>query len=106
MTSHSTTDGADAPHVEHDAARRRFVLRLPAGLAFLAYAPAGEGVLDLQHTEVPPEEQGHGYASQLARAAFEHARGAGFRVVPSCPFVAEWLAEHPDQRDVVAGADD
>jgi len=92
----------DDIHVEHDARARRFVVRLPAGTAFLAYAPAGDGVIDLQHTVVPPEEQGHGLASRLAQAAFAHARAEGLRVIPTCPFVSEWLAGHPDQQDLVA----
>ena len=92
------------PDVQHDATARRFSIALPEGMAYLAYAPAGEGTIDLQHTIVPPEAQGHGIASALALAAFEHARANGLRVIPSCPFVSEWLEGHADQRDLVAGA--
>jgi len=92
------------PVVQHDATARRFFVRLPEGLAYLAYAPAGDGVIDLQHTVVPPEAQGQGIASVLAHAAFDHARASGLYVIPTCPFVAAWLGAHAEQRDLLAGA--
>lgn len=74
--------------VEHDAAHSRFVVRLPDGEAELLYAPFGDDVLDLQHTEVPPSGHGTGVADALVRAALAWAREQGMRVmarpVPTC----------------------
>jgi len=95
---------APAGAVEHDAEARRFFIRLPEGMAYLAYEPAGRRTIDLQHTIVPPEAQGQGLATSLAAAAFDYARGEGLRVIPSCPFVAAWLDDHPEGQDVVAHA--
>ena len=90
--------------VTHDAAAHRFEADLgPDGVAYLAYAPAGDKVIDLLHTVVPDAAQGRGVGSELAAAAFDHARSAGLRVIPTCPFVAEWLREHPDMTNLVAG---
>ena len=91
-------------NVTHDTTTHRFEIDLGAdGVAYLAYEPAGEGVIDIQHTIVPEAAQGQGAGSALAAAAFEHARANGLRVIPSCPFVADWLGEHPDESNLVAG---
>jgi predicted GNAT family acetyltransferase len=84
--------------VEHDAERSRFVVRLPDGDAELLYAPFGDDVLDLQHTEVPPSGRGHGVGDALIRAALAHARERGLRVMATCPYVQAWLRRHPDER--------
>jgi predicted GNAT family acetyltransferase len=88
------------PPVSHDAARRRFTADTDEGEAVLAYAPAGEKVLDLQHTVVPEGARGEGVGESLVRAAVAHARAEGVRLIPTCPFVEAWLRRHPDEGDV------
>ena len=109
MASHedeqSTESAEHGEQVEHDGGARRFFVNLPEGMAYLAYAPAGRATIDLQHTIVPPEAQGRGVGTSLAAAAFDYARAEGLQVIPSCPFVAAWLDDHPDGRDVVADTD-
>jgi predicted GNAT family acetyltransferase len=88
----------------HSAETHRFEIDLGAdGVAYLAYEPLAGDVLDLQHTIVPEGGQGRGVGTALVEAAFAHARTNGLRVVPSCPFVADWLEAHPEGADVVAG---
>ena len=88
-------------NVTHHADARRFVVELPDGLAYLAYEPLDGRTLDLLHTVVPDAEQGRGVGSALVEAAFDHARDNGLKLVPSCPFVSEWLGDHPEQLDLV-----
>jgi predicted GNAT family acetyltransferase len=90
------------PMIEHDAARNRFVSQLSGGEAYLAYSKAGDGTLDLQHTIVPEAERGRGVGESLVRAAVDHARSEGVRIIPSCPFVQAWLDDHPEGNDVVS----
>ena len=92
-------------NVTHHPSARRFVVDFPDGPAYLAYERLGDGTLDLQHTIVPEAEQGQGVGGALVEAAFAHARAHGLRVVPSCPFVEEWLGDHPEQLDVVASGE-
>ena len=91
-----------APSVSHDAARHRFTAQTDDGEAVLAYAEAGDGVLDLQHTVVPPGARGEGVGDALVRAAVAHARAEGLQLIPTCPYVGAWLRRHPQERDVFA----
>jgi hypothetical protein len=43
-------------------------------------------------------------ASALVRAAVDHARANGLKLVPTCPYVAAWLERHPGERDVFVTA--
>ena len=90
------------PRVEHDAGRQRFVAQTDAGEAYLAYERTGEHTLDLQHTIVPEAARGAGVGEALVRAAFDHARAHHEQIIPTCPFVSEWLRENPDAEDVLA----
>jgi predicted GNAT family acetyltransferase len=53
------------------------------------------------HTWVPPEFEGHGIASLLARYVLDDARVRGLDVQPRCPYIAGWIARHPDYLDLV-----
>ena len=88
--------------VVHRGDSRRFEMDLgPDGVAYVAYERLGDDVLDLQHTIVPEPAQGRGIGSALIAGVFDFARREGIRLVPSCPFVAEWLSDHPEGEDVV-----
>jgi predicted GNAT family acetyltransferase len=92
-------------HVRHLTDRNRFAADVGAGDdAVLAYHPLPGGALDLQHTVVPPEARGGGVAGALVRAAVEHARAEGLKLVPTCPYVAAWLERHPGDADVFVTA--
>lgn len=94
-------------HVEHRPADRRFVADVgEEDEAVLTYEPLAGGVLDLQHTIVPPESRGEGVADALVRAAVAYARREGVQLVPTCPYVEAWAARHPREGDVFTGGDD
>lgn len=89
-------------NIEHDVAARRFASRLESGTAVLSYDLRSDGVLDLYSTFVPQSGRGRGTAAALVQAAMEYARAEGYRVIPSCSYVAAWLRAHPDQADLIA----
>jgi predicted GNAT family acetyltransferase len=60
-----------------------------------------DGRYHFDHTEVPPELRGQGIAGQLARAAFDHARKHGWRVVPACSYIEVFLKRHPEYADLI-----
>lgn len=58
------------------------------------------------HTEVPVALRGRGLGSALVREAIAFARAGSSRIVPSCPFIARWLENHPEERELIAGPAD
>lgn len=84
-----------------NTAASRFELPVGDGLGFVSYRRAA-GVLDLWHAEVPAAYAGRGEGSRLARAALELIRSRGERIVPRCPFIANFVARHPEFQDLLA----
>jgi predicted GNAT family acetyltransferase len=87
--------------VTNDPATGRFEARTEHGVAHLKYIARGD-VLDLVHTEVPEEAEGQGIGAALAKAALDHARSEGMKVIPSCPFVRTYIKRHGEYADLVA----
>lgn len=85
--------------VTHNEKGQQFELPVSSGLAVLRYT-RGQGRIDLLHTMVPPDDEGNGHGSSLVKAAFDYARGAGLRVVPTCPFVKAWLEKNANEGDI------
>jgi uncharacterized protein len=86
--------------IEHDTATQRFHADLGGGEAECVYRLAG-GLMNIVHTEVPPQAEGRGIAAALVRAALSHARTMGWRVRPSCSYVRSYMRRHPDTQDLL-----
>lgn len=87
--------------VRNNTAQRRFELDEGGRTSFATYRLAS-GVITFLHTEVPPALSGRGIGSRLIRGALEFARAQGLKVVPQCPFVAAYMAKHPEFNDMLA----
>jgi len=87
--------------IVHDQPEQRFLAQTEKGTAILAYDRPGNGVMDIYSTFVPPAARGRGIAARLVEAAVAHARAEGYRIVPSCSYVATWLRAHPEQADLI-----
>ena len=91
--------------VRDNKQERRFEMTLGEGkTAFIQYAEAGEGVVELVHTEVPEEFEGKGVGSRLVKGTFEILQEAKLRMVPSCRFVAVYLQRHPEYQSLATSA--
>jgi len=93
-------DPAVNPGVEHDAESSRFTVHADGHLAVLEYQLFSDKVV-FTHTEVPRELEGRGVGAILAQTGLEWARAHALRVVPICPFVAAYIARHPEYVDLV-----
>jgi predicted GNAT family acetyltransferase len=55
----------------------------------------------LTHTEVSPELEGRGIASELVGQVLKDIESKGLKLVPLCPFVAGYIQKHPDWKRLV-----
>ncbi len=78
----------------------RFELTVDGETAFAEYK-LHPGVLVLPHTVTPTALEGRGIGSALAKAALGYARLNHLKVKPFCPFMAGYIAKHPEWADVV-----
>jgi predicted GNAT family acetyltransferase len=62
------------------------------------------GLISFVHTEVQDAFEGRGVGSILIREALEDVRRRGFEVLPFCPFVNSFIAEHREFADLVPGS--
>lgn len=88
----------------HDVpAAKRYEARVSGGseVAGVAEYIRTPELIAFVHTEVFPAHEGKGVGAALARRALDEARAANLRVLPVCPFIAGWIARHPDYRDLV-----
>ena len=86
--------------VENNAAASRFEVKIADATAFADYKVLASGIL-FSHTEVPPSLGGRGIAKTLVRAGLKYARDNNLKVMPVCPFFAKYIADHPEEHDIL-----
>jgi predicted GNAT family acetyltransferase len=67
---------------------------------FAAYRVRG-GRTIITHSEVDPSFRGRGLGSRLAEGTLDQLRDRHATVVASCPFFAQYVAEHHDWDDIL-----
>ena len=87
--------------VRDNRAEAEFELVVDGHRAIAAYQLEGRTIV-LTHTMVPAAIEGRGVGSKLIRGALDAARDRGLNVVPQCPFVRDYIARHPEYRDLLA----
>lgn len=95
-----TDTGKDEIPVVDNRDASQFEAHVDGHVAFVTYARRGNLII-FTHTDVPEELQGHGLGSVLAHAVLERARAEGLRVVARCPFIAKYIAHHPEYQPLV-----
>ena len=81
--------------IQHDPATHRFFVEVDGHAGYVEYV-AGEGMIAITHTLVPPAIGGRGIAGHLVRAALDYARNQGLKVAPHCSYADAWMQRHPD----------
>lgn len=86
--------------IHHNPAASRFETTVDGLLCVADYRLAGD-TITLHHTEVPTGLEGRGIAAALVAAALAHARSQGWRVRPTCSYVASYMQRHPETLDLL-----
>ena len=87
--------------IAHDAAHRRFETTAEGEHCTLDYELDGN-TMTITHVFVPDPVTGRGIAAALTDAALAHARTAGWRVIPQCPYAVAYVQRHPGWADVLS----
>jgi len=88
--------------ITHQPDRSRYELRVDDELIGIADYVVRDGRVVFPHTEILPTHRGRGFAALLVRYALDDVRRSGRSVVASCWYVADFIDEHPEYRDLVA----
>jgi uncharacterized protein len=70
-------------------------------VGFSRYGKVQDRIVFL-HTEVDASMEGRGVGSRIAAEAVADVRAKGLRITARCPFIAAWLARHPEHGDLIA----
>jgi len=74
--------------IQHDSDKREFFTLVDGEKAYVAYCMLDAGTVDFYRTFVPDPARGSGIAHALANSALDFASNQGWRVIPSCWYVA------------------
>jgi hypothetical protein len=84
--------------------RARFEIRADGDLAgFVLYHLRGHEIA-FTHTETDDRFRGQGIGARLVQASLDQARARHLAVLPYCPFMRSWIADHPGYADLVPEA--
>ena len=87
--------------VVHESDQHRYVIELdgtPVGQT--RYSQVGNHRI-FTHTEIEPDHEGQGLASELVEQALTQVRAEGLRIQATCPYVVRWLSRHHQFDDIV-----
>jgi hypothetical protein len=78
-----------------------FFVKLKHSNAYLSYTKPQRDTMDLKETHVPIESRKKGVGTALVNHVLEFAREESMKIIPSCPFVEEYIHEHPDYKNLL-----
>ncbi|MFE9557825.1 GNAT family N-acetyltransferase [Streptomyces sp. NPDC006692] len=89
-----------APTVERADARQRYEIFVDGERAGLTAYRDHDDQRVFYHTEIDDTHAGQGLAAQLVQQALTDVRDLGKRIVPVCPYVANYLKKHDEFADI------
>lgn len=86
---------------EDGASKGRYLIVIDENVAEMTYSRAGDGLIIIDHTEVPTALRGRKIGERLVRQAIEDARREKITIIPLCPFAKAQFDRHPEWHDVL-----
>ncbi|PSW15558.1 N-acetyltransferase [Photobacterium rosenbergii] len=88
--------------VVHDKDKQTYFVDLIDGYqAKVSYQISGN-VLTLDHSSVPSELRGQGYAGIMMEAVLGKIEQEGFKVIPQCSYVVHYMGKHNEWNHLLA----
>jgi uncharacterized protein len=88
--------------IVHNPSESRYELFVGEELATVADYRADGRRRVFNHTETLPRFRGQGLAEKIVAFALDDVKEKGLLIYPACWFVADFVAAHPEYRDLVA----
>ncbi|CAN5539629.1 hypothetical protein BH11BAC2_BH11BAC2_05870 [soil metagenome] len=82
------------PEVINNKERQQFEIRIGEYISKIPYT-FKEDMIALFHTEVPEELRNKGLATKLTLYALNFAKDHDLKILPYCPFIAQYIKDHP-----------
>ncbi|MDJ1484721.1 GNAT family N-acetyltransferase [Cytophagaceae bacterium YF14B1] len=82
-------------NISQNITENRFELAMEGKTAIVEYVLSGN-VITFLHTEVPPQLEGRGIGSTLAKYVLEYAKANQLKVSLQCPFIRSYIDRHPE----------
>jgi predicted GNAT family acetyltransferase len=80
----------------NNAGRSRYELHIGQHKPLLEYMLQNDGTIYLTHIEVEPDLKGKGIGSYMIEAVLHDIESKGYRMVPICPFVTNYIRRHSE----------
>lgn len=87
--------------IKHDKENHRFFIEQGNEIAELNYKELDPATLDYHSTFVPKALRHKGIGGELVQSALNYALAHHMQVVPSCPFVKNYIEKHPRFHNVL-----
>src|SRR6187397_2004736 len=91
-----------AIEVIHAPERSRYEITADERVVGFADYRTTDDALVFSHTVIDPNLRGHNLGERLVHEALDDVRRRGLHVVPRCWFVAEYIASHPEYKELRA----
>ncbi|HVW48440.1 MAG TPA: GNAT family N-acetyltransferase [Solirubrobacterales bacterium] len=89
------------PEIVDDQEQSRYEARLDGEAVAVVDYVRQPGIVSFTHSETFPGHEGQGLAGKVVDRALRDARDEGLEVIPFCSFVAHYVGEHPEFRELV-----
>lgn len=88
-------------NIQHDINRQRFFAVKNSKECDLKYRKINDNTLDYYSTYVPDELRNQGIAGKITAYALQYAKDNNYRVIPSCPYVKNYIDAHPEYQTLL-----
>jgi predicted GNAT family acetyltransferase len=91
--------------VRDNPSESRYEIHVDGELAGFSTYKLSTDTIAFIHTEIAEAFGGRGLAGRLVTEELDDARRRGLAVLPFCPLVRQFIADHPDYLDLVPAKD-
>lgn len=91
-----------SPVVRRNKDLNRFELMEDTAVVAFADFYLSDSVVTVSHVETEPARRGEGNAARLMRGLLDDLRAQDETIVPVCSYAAGFMADHPDDADLLA----